>query len=264
MNNSIGVCIEAVFSELSSVEKVKKIAAMGYKKYEFWTPKERDGTRKDFDALAEINRTLGLTATDMLYCPEDERGGVNMIRREDRAKLVDHFGEFASLARKIDCKALIITGGDLIEGQNFATSLMNLFGNLSALAVEAEKNGIVLLLEVLNSKVDHPDTFLNKARLGIDIVKAIGSSNVKLLYDIYHNQIMGGNILAFVREHLKWIGHFHLAGVPGRHEIYSGELDYARIVKEIFGMGYRGAFGLEYWAKEDEEVSLKKTLEYLS
>jgi hydroxypyruvate isomerase len=264
MNNSIGVCIEAFFSGLSGVEKIKKIVSLGYKKYEFWSPRERDGKPKDFDALAELNRSMGLTVTDMLYCPEDEKGGANIIRREDRAKLVDKFGEFVSLARKIDCKALIVTGGDLVEGQNFETSLMNLYGNLSALALEAEKNGIVLLLEVLNSKVDHPNTFLDNPRLGIDIIKAIASPNVKLLYDVYHVQIMGGNILAFVKENLEWIGHFHLAGVPGRHELYAGELDYAYIVKEISAMGYRGAFGLEYWAQEDEEASLKKTLEYLT
>jgi hydroxypyruvate isomerase len=264
MNNSIGVCIEAFFSGLSAVEKVKKIASLGYRKYEFWSPREGDGKLKDFDALADLNRRLGLTVTDIVYSPEDEMGRMKMIRRDDRAKLVDKFGEFVSLARKIDCKALIVTSGDLVQGQNFETSLMNLYGNLSALALEAEKNGVILLLETLNSKINHPNTFLDSAQLGIDIIKAIDSPNVKLLYDVYHVQIMSGNILTFVKENLEWIGHFHIAGVPGRHEPYSGELDYARIVKEISAMGYRGVFGLEYWAEEDEDTSLKKTLEYFS
>jgi hydroxypyruvate isomerase len=264
MHNSIGVCIEMFFPGLSSAEKVKKVASLGYKRYEFWGPRERDGKPKDFDALAELNRRLGLTVTGMLYCPEDERGAANMSRREDRAKLVDKFGEFVSLARKMDCKALIITGGDLVPGQNFETSLLNLYGNLSALAAEAGKNGLTLLLETLNSKVDHPNTFLDSAQRGVDIIKALAGANVKLLYDVYHAQIMGGGILAFVKENLEWIGHFHLAGVPGRHELYAGELDYARIVKEISAMGYRGAFGLEYRPGEDGETSLSKTLEYLS
>jgi hydroxypyruvate isomerase len=77
-------------------------------------------------------------------------------------------------------------------------------------------------------------------------------------------QIMGGNILAFVKENLAHIGHFHIAAVPGRNEPYRGELDYARLVKEISGMGYTGVFGLEYWAKDGYEESLKRSLQYLS
>jgi hydroxypyruvate isomerase len=84
-----------------------------------------------------------------------------------------------------------------------------------------------------------------------------------MLFDIYHMQIMTGNILAFVKENIRHIGHFHVAGVPGRHEPDACELDYAFILKEIDAMGYDGYFGLEYWPTVGDGESLKRTLRSL-
>ena len=86
---------------------------------------------------------------------------------------------------------------------------------------------------------------------------------MKMLYDIYHMQIMDGNILDFVRQHLDLIGHFHIAGVPGRHEPIDNELNYRHIVRAIDQMGYQGHFGLEYWATMKDEQSLALTKQYL-
>jgi hydroxypyruvate isomerase len=112
--------------------------------------------------------------------------------------------------------------------------------------------------------VDHRDAFLDDPRLTLRVVKFLKSPRLKILYDIYHMQIMGGDILSFVRENLEHIGHFHIAGVPGRHEPYLGELDYPRIIREVSAMGYTGCFGLEYWPLEAAEISLKKSLACLS
>jgi hydroxypyruvate isomerase len=268
--SAVGICIDPVFVNLSYPERIRKIAALGFKHYEFWshdhslTGGGMIRELKNFDDLGELNDKLGLRLTDILYSPGGEGEGANLIRAGDKNKLVDNFGALAERARKIGCGAFIITGGTLIPGQGRDESLLNLIGNLSALREEAERYGITLLLEPLNSKVDHPDTFLDDPRLSADIIKAINSSSVKILYDIYHMQIMGGNILSFVAENLRYIGHFHIAGVPGRNEPFGGELDYARIVREITAMGYTGCFGLEYWPKGDVEGSLRKSLEYLS
>jgi hydroxypyruvate isomerase len=83
-----------------------------------------------------------------------------------------------------------------------------------------------------------------------------------MLFDIYHMQIMAGNVTAFIRENIQYIGHFHVAGVPGRHEPASGELNYRYIVGEIDGTGYDGYIGLEYWPTVGHEESLRQTLEY--
>jgi hydroxypyruvate isomerase len=266
--SNIGICIDPVFVNLSYPDRIRKIAALGFKNYEFWshdhslTDKGTIRELKDFDLLGALNAELGLSVTDILYSPGGE--GANLIRREDKGKLVDNFGAFAERAKKIRCGACIVTGGTLIPGQGRDESLLNLTGNLSALLGEAEKNGMTLLLEPLNSQVDHRDTFLDDPRLTVTVVKSLNSPRMKILYDIYHMQIMGGNILSFVKENLEYIGHFHIAGVPGRHEPYCGELDYAHIVREVTAMGYAGCFGLEYWPLEAAEISLGKSLDYLS
>jgi hydroxypyruvate isomerase len=267
--STIGICIDPVFTDLSYPDRVRKIAALGFKNYEFWshdhslTATGMIRELKNFDELGALNAELGLSVTDILYSPGGDEEKANLIRREDKSKLVDNFGTFAEMAKKIRCRACIITGGTLISGQGRDESLLNLADNLSALLGEAEKNGMTLLLEPLNSRLDHRDTFLDDPRLTVTVVKFLNSPRMKILYDIYHMQIMGGNILSFVKENLDYIGHFHIAGVPGRHEPCTGELDYAHIVRELSFMGYTGCFGLEYWPLDDVESSLKKSLEYL-
>jgi hydroxypyruvate isomerase len=111
--------------------------------------------------------------------------------------------------------------------------------------------------------VDHKGYYLDGTATGFDIVRAVDSPNVKLLYDVYHMQIMEGNIIATVTENIDCIGHFHAAGVPGRHELWSGELDYRRITEAIDKAGYTGSFGLEYWPTGDHAASLAQTARYL-
>ena len=96
------------------------------------------------------------------------------------------------------------------------------------------------------------------------MLKEVNSDNVKMLFDIYHMQIMTGNVTAFIKENIDYIGHFHVAGVPGRQEPIDNELNYRFIVKEIEKTGYKGAIGLEYWPSMDHEESLRLTLDYFN
>ena len=130
---------------------------------------------------------------------------------------------------------------------------------LTLLAPVCRRNGITLIVEPFNSRVDHPDYFLDNPETCVEVLRRVNSPNVKMLFDIYHMQIMYGNILLFVRQNLEHIGHFHIAGVPGRHEPVPSELDYAFILKEIDAMGYTGYFGLEYWPTGDAAASLERT-----
>jgi len=94
-------------------------------------------------------------------------------------------------------------------------------------------------------------------------VREVGLSNVRMLYDIYHMQIMHGNQTDFITRNISWIGHFHMAGVPGRHEIFSGETDYNFVIGKAVAAGYSGHFGLEYMPALASAESLRKTAEYL-
>jgi hydroxypyruvate isomerase len=121
------------------------------------------------------------------------------------------------------------------------------------------------VVEPLNVHVDHAGNYLDSSAEAADIVRKIDSPNFKLLYDVYHMQIMEGNIIANITKNIDIIGHFHSAGVPGRHELNIGELNYLNIVKQIDALGYKGKFGLEYSPSgADSSASLKSLKKYLS
>ena len=140
----------------------------------------------------------------------------------------------------------------------------NLEGALAEAAGIAAEADFTLLLEPLNTLVDHPGYYLDSSAEALAIVRAIGSPHLKILFDIYHMQIMEGNLLATIEKNIAWIGHFHAAGVPGRGELFDCELNYPHILARIEASGYHGAFGLEYFpALSDHNQSLRDTLAYL-
>jgi hydroxypyruvate isomerase len=266
----IDVCIETFFGNLPYAERLKKVSELGFKAYEFWFPEKRfDGKSlspqvKDFDALADLNARYGLTTTDFVFNHPD--GGVvaSLIDRKDRGKLTDEIGRVIGLAKKIRCTKLIAGSGNKVPGMARERALDNMTEALVALAPICGREGITLVLEPFNTLVDHPDCFLDDPHTCIEVLSRVNHSNVKMLFDIYHMQIMNGNIASFLRENMRHIGHFHLAGVPGRHEPDACELNYPFILHEIDALGYAGYVGLEYWPTGDHAESLRKTMRYLS
>ena len=118
---------------------------------------------------------------------------------------------------------------------------------INKLKAQAEDKGVTLCLELLNSKVNHKDYHCDHTWWGVEVCKRVGSPRVKLLYDIYHMQIMEGEIIRTIRKNIKYIGHFHTAGNPGRHEFdETQEMDYKGICKAIADLGYQGYLSHEY------------------
>ena len=167
-------------------------------------------------------------------------------------------------ANEIGCPRGIILSGMIQEDLTVEQMNQNLRTAYSKAARMAEKAGVVLVIEPLNSLVDHGGYYLDKTEEAVKIIGEINSPNLKLLFDVYHMQIMQGNILDFIEKNIDIIGHFHSAGVPGRAELFDTEVNYPIIIKKIDELGYDGCFGLEYFPKLDCTESLKKTLEYLS
>ncbi|MEX2142831.1 MAG: TIM barrel protein [Pirellulales bacterium] len=134
----------------------------------------------------------------------------------------------------------------LDEGQN------NMVAGLKQIVGHAEKQKVTLCLEMLNSRVDvemkgHPDYFCDKIELAVDVCKRIGSPRMKVLFDIYHVQIMQGDVIVRLKQYAEYIGHYHTAGVPGRNELDdTQELNYPAIMKAIAATGYKGYVGQEY------------------
>jgi hydroxypyruvate isomerase len=121
----------------------------------------------------------------------------------------------------------------------------------------AEEKKVTLVMEGLNSKVDHKDYMYDHTRWGVELCKRIGSPRFKLLYDIYHMQIMEGDIIRTIQTHKEWIAHYHTGGNPGRHEIDdTQELNYPAIVKAIVATGYKGFLAQEFIPVRDPMTSL--------
>lgn len=133
------------------------------------------------------------------------------------------------------------------EGMSDAEGLEHCATGLRRLLPLAEGLGLTLVMELLNSKVDHPDYIADHSAWGVALCEMLDSPNFKLLYDIYHMQVMEGDVIATIRKHHRHISHYHTGGVPGRHEINdSQELHYPAIMQAIADTGYRGYVGQEF------------------
>jgi len=136
---------------------------------------------------------------------------------------------------------------------------------LRRIAPAAERHGVTICVELLNSKVDHKDYQGDRTAFGANIIEAVGSPRVKLLYDIYHMQIMEGDVIRTIRQHASHIGHFHTGGVPGRHELDdTQELNYHAIAGAIADTGFTGFMAHEFVPTRDPLRSLKQAVEVCS
>ena len=142
------------------------------------------------------------------------------------------------------------------------TGLQNCVKGLQQILPLAEKLGVVIQMELFNSKVDHPDYMCDNSAWGIELCKRLDSPNFKLLYDIYHMQISEGDIIRTITDHHQYFGHYHTAGVPGRNEIDdTQELFYPAIMKAIVETGYEGVVAQEFIPKNENPLkSLKNSI----
>ena len=178
-------------------------------------------------------------------------------KRENHDRIEDELLVNIDLAASQGIPALICFSGNR-EGKSEEEGLANCVEGLRRVTREAEDKGINLCMELLNSKVNHPDYQCDRTNWGVALCRAVGSPRVKLLYDIYHMQIMEGDLIRNIMENIDSIGHFHTAGNPGRQDLDSEqEIFYPAIMRAIAGTVYDGFVGHEYVPKEDTIESLK-------
>ena len=161
-------------------------------------------------------------------------------------QLIKDFSETIPLVKEAGYKNLICFSGNR-KGMDDETGMNNCVEGLKQIMGLAEKNGVMIQMELLNSKVDHKDYMCDKTPWGVELVKRIGSPNFKLLYDIYHMQIDEGDVIRSIQNYNQYIGHYHTAGVPGRHEINeSQELFYPAIMDAIVKTGFKDYVAQEF------------------
>jgi hydroxypyruvate isomerase len=178
--------------------------------------------------------------------------------------LIKNYTEHINLVAEAGYKNLICFSGNR-KGMDDETGMKNCAEGLKQIIGLAEKKGVVIQMELFNSKVDHKDYMCDKSAWGIELCKRLGSENFKLLYDIYHMQINEGDVIHTIKDGHQYFGHYHTAGVPGRHEIdETQELFYPAIIKAIIATGFKGYLAQEFIPtgkeKEDKIKALKKAV----
>lgn len=256
-----GLCIEMALSKLPFEDRIRKAAELGFKYVEMWFV-DRSYTGAP-EHLAEVAAECGVQITNTVIAPPDASFGGGLTNPRNRPQWLERvrftldFNQRAGIPRAVIC-----TGND-VKGMSQDEMRRSVIEGLKPTIELAEKAGIGLLLEPLNTPYDHPQYWLGSSDLGADIVRTLDSECLRLLFDCYHMQIMEGDLLNHIRRNMDVIGHFHSAGVPGRFELYKSEVNYPYLVAEIEKLGYQGVFGLEYQPSEDDEVSIRKTLKHL-
>jgi len=181
-------------------------------------------------------------------------------RKEHHQKLYDLYAESIPMAAKAGLTQLITFSGNR-DGMDDETGMKNCAEGLKKIMSIAEKHGITIVMELLNSKVNHPDYMCDHTEWGVELCKMVGSDNFKLLYDIYHMQIMEGDVIATIQKYHPYISHYHTGGVPGRAEIdETQELYYPAIVQAIVDTGFNGFLAQEFIPKEDPLASLEASI----
>ena len=247
----LSLCINSVTGELARTDAMKLGKKLGYSAVEFW-----EGKDFDVPGFKSTLEETGLT----LACMGFASGLVDPANRENF--LADVRASLAN-AKTLGAKCIITTTGQALENVSREAQHQSIVDGLKEAAKIVEGSGITLVLEPLNVLVNHAGYYLDTSAEGFEILKKVNSPNVKLLFDIYHQQITEGNLIANIVENIDMIGHFHVAGNPGRGEPYFGEINYNEVFAAIDKAGYAGYAGLECWPKVDSvEDCLNKCLEF--
>ncbi len=220
---------------------------------------------EDFATLKKHGLVCAMTTFPTIAAPDGgkkigtiERG---FNRPEYHDLLIQAYTPYIDAVADAGFKHLICFSGNR-DGMDDETGLKNCAVGLKKLLPHAEKRGVVLVMELLNSRVNHKDYMCDKSAWGVELCKQIGSANFKLLYDIYHMQIMEGDVIATIQRDNQYFAHYHTGGVPGRHEIdETQELYYPAIMRAIVETGYKGHVAQEFIpAKPDALASLRQAV----
>jgi len=204
----------------------------------------------------EIPRRYGLVCT-MGYAGGGDIGKA-LNRVENHAAIEQALRSNIPRAAKAGVPNVITFSGNR-AGMSDEEGARNTIAGLNRVKKMAEDHGVTICLELLNSKVNHPDYMCDHTAWGVRVVREVDSPQVKLLYDIYHMQIMEGDLIATIRANLQWIGHFHTGGVPGRHELDgTQEVQWDGVMRAIADAGFRGYVAHEFVPTGDPLESLKK------
>ena len=244
----LSVCIDMMFSHYDFYDRFAAVKACGIDTVEFWKWSNKD-INKVVDILNEKDMKISIfnvDSSDEKLSYDLSRGILNDGRIEDFLKALK---ECIPVYKKMGASAMIV-----LIGEHKEYNADNVYKCLAAAKPLLEEHNVTLIVEPLNS-IDRIGYSMPYATPVFELLRKLNSPHIKMLYDIYHQNMMGDFDMQEIRENIDLIGHFHVADAPGRHEPGTGKVDYVNILKEIQKLPYEGHIGLEYRAtKADEET----------
>ena len=225
--------LDMLLGDMSPTDKIVQFSELGYPAVELWCWWEE---KYDIDALAD---SLELHNIEMAaICTKF----VSLTEPAQREQYLAGLVETIDACKRLSCRTIISQVG--IDGLKAAAQIL-------------DGTGISLVIEPLNLLVDHAGYFLARSDEAAEIVEAVGASSVKMLFDIYHQQITEGNLINNIRKYSSLIGHFHIADNPGRQQPGTGEINYSNVLKAIENLGYNGFLGLEFFPKGNSRIVIE-------
>ncbi len=235
------VCIDAVFEKKPFAEACEAVRRANIPAIEFWGWWDKDLT--ELKAACETNK-LAVSACCTKF--------ISLVDPDTRAEYLTGLADSIKAAKDLGTETLISQVGDFRPGVSREDQHQSLVDGLKEAAPLLEENDITLVIEPLNELVDHAGYYLIRSDEAFDIIDEVGSSHVKVVFDIYHQQISEGHLIQNITSNIEKIGHFHAAGNPGRNELQRGEINYPQVLQAIQETGFDGYLGLEYWPLDED------------
>jgi hydroxypyruvate isomerase len=220
-------------------------------------------TGAEITRYAKLARSFGMGIDTVIAQPDWKKRPVSMLDPAQRENFLQDVRQAIAYAGKLSVPNIILMSTDAIAGRTHAEQYASMLEGARRAGELAAQAGVTLLVEPLNAKKDHPGFFLTSCTEGLKLVKEVGNPHVRLLFDIYHEQVQAGNLIGTLTEAAPYTSVFHVADSPGRHDPGSGEINYTNVYKAIAKTGYSGYIAMEYLPLGDPVASLIKSVDQM-
>ena len=248
----LSVRVEPVFRRIPLEQQMALVADAHYQGFEFGNWRAADPA-----AITPLKNKLGIECACIVGNRNVNPPGMTLTDPRDREGFLAEIKASTEAAKRFETKRMVVLTGNEVAGMSRGAQHKNIVEGLKAAHEIVAPAGITMILEPLNTLVDHKGYYLNHTPEAFEIVREVDSPNLKILFDIYHVQIMDGNLIDTIRKNMGAIGHFHVGDVPGRHEPGTGEIDYSNVFKAIQSTGFKGFVAMEYNPSKDPMETLR-------
>ena len=247
----LSVRVEAVFGKAPLADQMEKVAQAKYQGFEFGNWRAADPVE-----INKVKKRLGLECACLVGNRAVDPKGMTLVDAKDRDGFLTEIKASVEAAKRFETTRLVTLTGNALPGVSRDAQHKSIVEGLKAAHDVVAPAGVTLIVEPLNTLVNHQGYYLDHTPEAFEIMREVNSPHIKILFDIYHVQIMDGNLIDTIRKNLQHIGHFHVGDVPGRHEPGTGEINYTNVFKAIQDGGFRDFVAMEYSPSKDPMVTL--------